>query len=86
MSHNGVKLALDAARERVPEVSPYTLIAQVLTLEEGAQPISENAIYNFEHKGFFPPARAKVIAKHFGLSYRHLVSDRVRATLDADDA
>lgn len=81
MADNGVTLALDAARAKYPDENPYTTVQQALTAPKDADPITVNAIYNFEKKGYFPPDRARVLADTFELKYEDLISPRLRKIL-----
>jgi hypothetical protein len=81
MSENGVKLAIAAAKAAQPTRTPHNVIADLLS-RHGA-PITANAIYNFEAKGYFPPDRAKVIAEEYSIPLEKLINPRFGSLLDA---
>ena len=74
MSENGVTLVVNACRKKYPDAVPHRKIAELLSAE-GA-PITNNAIYGFEQKGYFPPDRAKWLAEHFELPVEKLINPR----------
>ena len=81
MSENGVKLALDKARAAAPDKTPHRTIAELLS-GNGA-PITMEAIYGFENKGYFPPDRARIIAEAYDIPIEKLINPRFGPLLDA---
>jgi hypothetical protein len=81
MSENGVTLAIMAARAAAPDKTPQRTIAELLS-GKGA-PITMEAIYGFEKKGYFPPDRAKVIAEVYDIPIEKLINPRFGSLLDA---
>jgi hypothetical protein len=81
MSENGVTLALEAAREKMPGVNAYKALADILT-QNGA-PCTYNAIHRFEEKACFPVERARVIARELDLPLIKLVHPKYAPLINA---
>ena len=82
MSENGVKLALTAAKAAAPDAFPHRTIAELLA--KHGPPISVNAIYGFEAKGYFPPDRARIIAAEYDLPIEKLVNPKFGSLLNGN--
>ena len=81
MSENGVRLALNKARAAAPDKTPHRTIAELLS--GNGPPITMEAIYGFEKKGYFPPDRARIIADTYDIPLEKLVNPRFGSLLDA---
>lgn len=80
-TENGVTLVLKAARAEQPDRTPHRTVAELLASK--GPPITTEAIYGFEKKGYFPPDRAKVLAEEYGLPIEKLINPRFGNLLNA---